>query len=237
MKRYLPILLAVIMTLSSCNHVREKVLQSYPNGKPMMVILEKGSKKDPTRVGERMYYESGQLQFEKKFSGKPEIPDGEWTYFFDNGQLFASADFSKKHDFGSNWVFFNRNGNPYYDGKLDSVFVTDMGTFGTPTTVVFCSGIHQDVIQFYSNFTVRSTERLTNEARNGRVYFYFPNGHTQVEANFVNGKEDGPYIVYRENGIPFYQGNYSQGERVGIWEFYNEEGELEHTIDYDKTSK
>lgn len=53
----------------------------------------------------------------------------------------------------------------------------------------------------------------------------------------MNGKEDGPYIVYRENGIPFYQGNYSQGERVGIWEFYNEEGELEHTIDYDKASK
>ncbi len=237
MKRLFPILLAVLMTLSSCNRVREEVMQKYPDGKPMITFLLKGSKKDPTRVGERMYYENGQLQFEKKFSGKPEMPDNEWSYYFDNGQLFASGDFSKNHEFGSNWTFFNRNGNPYYDGKLDSVYVTDLGMFGTPSTVVFCSGVHQDVVQFYSNYTVRSTERLTNGARSGRVYFYFPNGRTQVEANFDNGQEDGPYIVYRENGIPYYQGNYSHGERVGVWEFYDEEGNLAHTMDYNKAKK
>ena len=228
------LILAATLLATSCNPVREKVVQSYPNGKPMIVFLEKGDKKDPTRVGEKMFYENGQLQFEKTFSGKPEIPDGTWNYYFDNGQLFASGDFSKNHEYGSNWVFYNRNGGPYYDGILDSVYVNDLGMFGTPSTVVFCSGIHQDVIQFYSNYTVRSTERLTNNVRNGRVIFYFPNGNIQVEANFVNGQEDGPYIVYHDNGIPFYQGNYEQGKRTGIWEFYDKDGELNHTIDYSK---
>ena len=181
-----------------------------------------------------MYYENGQLQFEKKFTGKPEQPDGTWNYYFDNGQLFASADFTKNRQFGSDWVFFNRNGNSYYDGRLDSVYVTDMGMFGTPSTVVFCSGKHQDVIQFYSNYTVRSTERLTDQKRSGRVFFYFPNGQIQVEANFVDGLQNGPYIVYRENGIPFYQGTYAEGKRIGIWEFYDENGDLENTIDYSK---
>ena len=230
----IPIILLAITLLASCSHVREEVIQAYPNGNPMLVFLLKGSKNDPTRVGECMYYESGQLQFEKHFSGKPEIPDGTWNYYFDNGQLFATADFSKKHDYGSNWSFYNRNGGTYYDGKLDSVYVTDLGMFGTPSTVVFCSGKNKDVIQFYSNYTVRSTERLVNEARSGKVFFYFPNGNPQVEANFVNGLEDGPYIVYRENGIPYYQGNYEQGKRVGIWEFYDEKGELSNTIDYSK---
>jgi len=224
--------LAVMILVSACDPVREEVIQSYPSGKPMLVFLLKGNKKDPTRVGERMYYENGQLQFEKKFTGKPEIPDGTWNYYFDNGQLFATADFSSNHDYGSGWVFKNRNGGPYYDGKLDSVYVTDFGSFGTPSTVVFCSGPHRDVIQFYSNYTVRSTERLTNDARNGRVTFYFPNGNPQVEATFVNGIENGPYTVYRSNGIPYYQGNYSEGHRVGIWEFYDEQGNLENTIDY-----
>ena len=64
------------------------------------------------------------------------------------------------------------------------------------------------------------------------MFFYFPNGSPQVEANFKDGAEDGPYIVYRENGIPYYQGNYQQGQRVGIWEFYDEEGNLSRTIDY-----
>lgn len=226
------LILITLFTLSSC--VREEVIETYPNGKPMIVFLVKGGKKDPVRVGERMYYESGQLQFEKKFSGKPEVPDGEWRYFFDNGQLFASGDFSQKHDFGDGWKFFNRNGGHYYDGKLDSVFVSDMGMFGTPSTVVFCSGSHKDVIQFYSNFTVRSTERLTNDVRNGRVFFYHPNGNTQVEANFSNGLEEGTYIVYRDNGIPYYQGTYKEGKRVGNWEFYDEQGNLAQTVNYDK---
>lgn len=226
------ILLASTLMLPSCNRVREETIQSYPNGKPMLVFLVKGDKKSPVRVGERMYYENGQLQFEKTFSGQPEIPDGIWRYYFDNGQLFASGDFTKNHSFGSDWVFLNRNGQPYYDGQLDSVIVSDMGSLGTPSTVSFCSGKHQDVIQFYSNFTVRSTERLTDGVRNGKVFFYFPNGNPQVEANFTNGLEDGPYIVYRQNGIPFYQGNYQSGKRIGTWEFYDKEGNLENTLDY-----
>ena len=232
-KTLLPLLLAALLVVS-CNRVREQVVQTYPDGKPLLVFLVKGDKKSPVRVGERMYYENGQLQFEKTFSGMPEQPDGVWQYFFDNGQLFASGDFSSNHEFGSNWQFFNRNGGPYYDGKLDSVRVSDMGLLGTPATVVFCSGPHQDVIQFYSNYTVRSTERLTEGQRNGRVFFYFPNGNVQVEATFVDGQEDGPYIVYHQNGIPFYQGNFTKGQRTGIWEFYDEQGNLEHTIDYSK---
>ena len=231
------ILIAAIMLLSSCGRTREEVIQAYPNGNPMLVFLVKGDKKDPTRVGERMYYENGQLQFEKKFTGKPETPSGTWNYYFDNGQLFATADFSTRHDYGSHWAFYNRNGEPYYDGKLDSVYVTDLGMFGTPSTVVFCSGTHKDVIQFYSNYTVRSTERLTHDQRNGQVFFYFPNGNPQVEASFKEGVEDGPYIVYRDNGIPYYQGQYANGRRTGIWEFYDEEGNLARTVDYTSDSE
>lgn len=227
--------LTIIALMStSCNPVREKVVQSYPTGEPMLVILEKGKKEDPTRVGEKMYYQNGQLQMEKKFSGKPEVPDGIWTYYWDNGQLFASGDFTHNHQYGSNWVFYNRNGGPYYDGKLDSVAVLDLGMFGTPSTVSFYSGNNQDVVQFYSNYTVRSTERLSTNMRQGKVYFYYPNGNIQVEANFVNGLENGPYIVYHENGVPYYQGMYEQGKRVGIWEFYDKEGNLIEQKDYSK---
>lgn len=225
------IFLATLLA-SSCNRVREKVVQSYPSGEPMVVILEKGKKQNPTRVGEKMYYQNGQLQFEKKFSGKPEVPDGIWHYYWDNGQLFASGDFTQNHQFGSNWVFFNRGGGPYYDGQLDSAVVSDMGMFGTPSTVSFFSGNHQDVVQFYSNYTVRSTERLGGGLRQGKVYFYFPDGKIQVEASFVDGLQDGPYVVYHENGVPYYQGKYEHGKRVGIWEFYDKEGNLVERKDY-----
>lgn len=226
------LVLTTTLFFSGCRRVHEKVVQSYPDGTPMLVYLYKGSEKNPTRVGERMFYNDGTLQFEKKFSGKPEQPDGIWNYYFDNGQLFASGDFSHNHEYGSNWQFFNRNGGAYYDAKLDSVYVNDMGMFGTPSTVVFCSGANQDVIQFFSNFTVRSTERLTNGVRNGHIIFYYPGGKMQTEANFVNGVEEGEHIVYHENGVPYYRGMYSEGKRVGIWEFYDEDGELVETKEF-----
>ena len=194
MKRII-IILAATLLLNACGHVREEVIQTYPNGNPLLVFLVKGDKKDPTRVGERMYYERGQLQFEKHFTGKPEVPTGTWNYYFDNGQLFATADFSKRHDFGSQWKFYNRNGGSYYDGKLDSVYVSDLGMFGTPSTVVFCSDNHKDVIQFYSNFTVRSTERLV-------FRLYMPacmNGIISAGASsFPVTREDGALCAYRE---------------------------------------
>lgn len=226
------ILIFAALLMAACRPVHEKVVQTYPNGNKMLVYAYTGSEENPTRVAEYMYYEDGALQFEKHFTGKPEVPDGQWNYYFDNGQLFATADFSQHKEFGSRWEFYNRNGGSYYDGKLDSVYVSDLGMFGTPATVVFCSGIHQDVIQFYSNYTVRSTERLTNGSRNGRVIFYFPNGNPQVDAYYANGAEDGPYVVYHENGVPYYQGKYSQGKRTGVWEFYDEQGNLAYTRDF-----
>lgn len=230
-KIYAALLIGALLT-GACDQVRENVIQSYPTGEPMLVALETGKKETPTRVGEKMYYANGQLQFEKQFSGNPERPDGIWKYYWDNGQLFASGDFSHRHDYGSDWTFYNRNGGAYYDGPLDSAVVTNMGTYGTPSSVTFYSGNNQDVVQFYSNYTVRSTERHTNGQRNGKVFFYFPDGKIQVEATFVDGEEDGPYTVYHESGVPYYQGTYEKGQRVGIWEFYAPDGNLIQHKDY-----
>ena len=134
--------------------------------------------------------------------------------------------------FGHHSDIVYTHGGDYYDNTCDSVYVTDMGMFGTPSTVVFCSGHNQDVIQFYSNYTVRSTERITDGRRNGRVMFYYPNGNPQTEAYFVDGKEEGDYTVYYENGIPYYRGTYTGGQRTGVWEFYDREGNLADTNDF-----
>ena len=227
----LPIL-STLMIFTACHSTFDKVVQTYDNGQPMLVYTYTGSEEEPVLVAEHMYYENGQVQFEKLFSGRPEHPDGTWRYYFDNGQLFASADFSHGEQFGSDWQFFNRDGKAYYDAPLDSVYVTDLGMFGTPTTVVFCSGSNHDVIQFYSNYTVRSTERLVCGARHGRVMFYYPGGIPQTEAYFENGRENGSYTVFQPNGIPYYRGQYTDGRRTGTWEFYDEEGNLVNKVEY-----
>ena len=227
----------LLVFLASCSGTFDKVVQKYDNGQPMLVYTYKGSEKEPVLVAEHMYYEDGKVQFEKLFAGKPEQPDGVWHYYFDNGQLFASADFSQNKQFGSDWQFFNREGKPWYPGEFDSVYVTDLGMFGTPTTVVFCSGVNHDVVQFFSNYTVRSTERLVNGMREGRVIFYYPGGSPQTEGFYEKGVENGTYTVFRSNGVPYYRGQYTAGERTGIWEFYDEEGNLATTKDYGRPTR
>ena len=224
----------VFVIFTSCGKTFDKVVQSYDNGAPLLVYTYTGSEKEPVLVAEHMYYEDGQVQFEKHFKGQPEQPDGEWKYYFDNGQIFASADFTHERQFGRGWQFFNREGQPWYEGPLDSVYVTDLGMFGTPTTVVFCSGANHDVVQFYSNYTVRSTERLVNGMREGRVVFYYPGGMIQTEAYFEHGVENGSYTVYQSNGIPYYRGQYTNGQRTGTWEFYDNEGNLAHTQNFNQ---
>ena len=79
-------------------------------------------------------------------------------------------------------------------------------------------------------------QHIITVRRNGKEQMIIINGNPQVEANFAEGLEDGPYTVYRENGVPYYQGTYSKGQRVGIWEFYDEEGNLDNTVDYSAKS-
>ena len=230
--KILPLILPLFL-LAACSGTFDRVVQSYDNGNPLLVYTYRGSEKNPQLISEHMYYDDGQLQFEKLFSSKDEQPDGTWHYYFDNGQLFASADFTSNRQFGSSWQFFDRDGNPWYKETLDSVYVTDLGMFGTPTTVVFCSGQNRDIIQFYSNYTVRSSERLVNGLRQGRVIFYYPGGLPQTEAFFEKGVENGPYTVYQTNGIPYYRGQYTNGQRTGTWEFYDEQGNLATTQTYE----
>ena len=45
----LTILVAASMLLGSCDKVRKEVVQTYENGKPMLVYLVKGKKDNPTR--------------------------------------------------------------------------------------------------------------------------------------------------------------------------------------------
>jgi len=237
----------LLVSFASCSGTFDKVVQNYDNGNPMLVYTYKGSEKEPILVAEHMYYEDGQMQFEKLFTGNNATPDGTWKYYYDNGQLFASADFSNERQYGEGWQFFNREGKPWYetaggsnvggDSGLDSVYVTDLGMFGTPTTVVFCSGANKDVVQFYSNYTVRSTERLVGGLREGRVAFYYPGGNPQTEGFYEKGVENGPYTVFRPNGIPYYRGQYTDGQRTGIWEFYDEEGNLSTTQDYGRPTR
>lgn len=214
--------------LFACNDSKEfeQVMSTYPDGTNQLVFTMKGNGKNAVKTAERMYYNNGQLQYEKFFSGKDVHLDGQCRYYYPTGELFASGDYSRNHVTGADWQLLDLQGNTYLQGDYDSLTISEYSEFGTPATVVFHQGNTKFFYQFYSNCALRSSGKSIDGKREGRWLFYHPNGLLQTEASFTGGRENGKYTVYRDNGIPYYCGIYENGRRTGEWEFYDDEGNI-----------
>ena len=225
--------LAIAAFAVSCHRPYDTVFSTYPNGSPKLVFTVIDGKGDKLiRVGEKMYYENGNIMYEKHF--KDDKPTGEWRYCYDNGQLHTSGSFSTgdSSDYGSGWQFYNRDGKEFVT-TYDSMKVLQYTTDHRPLSVTYYVGDTEIRYQFNDNYTVNAHGTVINGQKEGLWEFYYANGQKMLEARYVDGVENGLYISYRENGIPYFRGIYINGKRANIWEFYDEEGNLAGTKDFD----
>lgn len=234
MKRILLLSLVVLLACGACDNSRDQVISQWPDGSPQLVFRVKGSKDNPTKIGERRYYENGKLQYEKHFSRKESTPCGDWLFYYVNGKKFAEGNFDGNHTTGDNWQFYSREGKAFITNTYDSMRVVEMSELGTPATVNYFSQQECTTYQFFSDGSLRCQGTTRNGLREGRWVFFHPNGLVQTEAEFVGGREEGVYIVNRENGIPYFRGQYHEGKRCGVWEFYDDEAHLVETKNFDE---
>ena len=66
---------------------------------------------------------------------------------------------------------------------------------------------------------------------------YFPNGNSEYEAEFINGKLDGISRVWLENGSLTSESEYSNGYPHGIWTAYHPNGSLMSKTNYEYGKK
>ncbi len=232
MKKIILTLLPILL-LASCNPTQEEVVLTYANGNPELVYLVKGKDDNRHIVGEKMYYENGQLRADKHFSTKDEQPEGTWHYYYSDGTTFAQGEFDATHPLGSHWQFFKKDSQPYHTAPCDSLVVLELNAKQMPATVAYYTGDSASIYKFYEDYSLQSEGLLLNNQRHGKWFYYYPDGTIQVEATFINGIENGAYKCFRENGIPIYLGYYINGKRANIWEFYDMEGNLSGTKNFD----
>lgn len=209
------------MIAVSCGHkLEQKVVETYPNGDPMVVqeIV------DSMVVAETRYYENGNVQYTKHYD-KNANPDGQWEFNYPTGTPFATCDFTQKAD-APQWMIYDRDGAPYYKDDFDSMKVVELGIFDTPATLVYYKDRIQTELQFFSNGLLRCMGTWADSKRDGIWTYYHPTGQKQTEANFKSGLRDGQYTVYYETGIPMYIGQYKMDQPTGTWEFYDADGGL-----------
>lgn len=233
-KQYsLPFLVAALLLVGACNRPYEKVYATYDNGNPKLVFtLVDNRDGNPDRIGEKSYYEDGQLRYEKHF--KEGRPSGEWTFYYANGKMHAKGTFNTNDTMGTDWKFYNDKGEDFYQEDYDSMRVLDFTADHRPLSVAYYKGDEEMRFQFNDNFTLNTKGMVKGGAKEGRWEFYYADGTLRMEAVYSHDLRNGAYNSYRENGIPYFRGFYINDQRANIWEFYDEAGNLAGRQDYDK---
>lgn len=232
MKRTLLLCLIAALVAAACNRPHDEVFSTYPNGaKKLVFTVIDISSNEKERVGEKMYYDNGNLMYEKHFKG--DKPTGIWQYFYPNGNLHAKGDFSRNDSIGSDWQFLNEQGENFYPGEYDSLVVIELTADHRPLSIAYCKDDEMHCYQFNENYTIHTTGTIKAGLKEGRWEFFYANGQKMLEATFIGGVENGRYNAYRENGKPYLLGFYINGKRANVWEIYDEEGNLVKRENYD----
>jgi len=79
--------------------------------------------------------------------------------------------------------------------------------------------------------TLNETEWL-NGKLNGIGREFYPSGEKKSETRYLDGKRQGGSSVYFETGKIQIEGKYDNDQYAGTWKFYNPEGTIKFQLEY-----
>ena len=108
---------------------------------------------------------------------------------------------------------------------------------GTPKIVRYYKGEGKEKTMvkeafFYQDGTTRMEGEYLHGVKHGRWISYYEDGTKWSEGYYADGINNGSTKTWHENGRQYYRGFYKNGERSGIWKFWGEDGEFVKEIDY-----
>ncbi len=97
--------------------------------------------------------------------------------------------------------------------------------------VVIKNGIYTEFYPGKKAIKFRGPQNTSGQ-RNGRWYFYAPNGDEQSSTEYTDGKKNGFIFVRYPNGAMRYTGEYTNDTPSGLWRFYKEDGTIDQEKNY-----
>jgi len=177
----------------------------------------------------QFFYPNGQISSEGIIrNGKP---DGYWKTYYVTG-IIKSEGLRTNFQLDSTWVFYNQFGE--IKEKINYKYGKRNGY-----TFIYNTDASQPV--------VISKELYVNDKKEGKAYYYYPNGNLKEEISYVNGKKQGRGREYDEKGnvitIFEYHNNYliarqrinrsdEQGRKQGTWMVFYPSGKVNKELNY-----
>jgi len=126
MKR-LVVLFSIAMLMSCGSKRQEVVEQTFPNGKPKIVMIYEGSDEQRKLLEQKSYYIGGQIEVEVAFDENAKR-NGNWIYYYENGNKWSECEYSSGVRNGRIATYFE-NGNKRYEGTYAEEKQTGRWTF------------------------------------------------------------------------------------------------------------
>ncbi len=211
----------ISLIMFSCSKGEKKVVASYEDGKPFIVEYLKTKDGKKVKTYEEHFYNNGKLRLEGKFDNKNK--SGIWKYYFEDGTLFAQADYSKNKN-GEDWqILFDKDS--VLINKSDKIIAIAFSNEGTPVSVRIKKDDKREVFyRFFNSFKIMERVNLKGNIPQGEAMSWHENGNINSIHYYIDGMQDSTYTVYAENGQKIISGKFNKGNRIGKWEYFSSEG-------------
>jgi len=206
----IPLALFSQVNQTDANGMRQGSWQkTWPNGR----MMYKGQFKDDKPVGEwTRYYEGGQIKARIRYC---ENSDSAYTRLFNNdGEKLAEGVYVDKKREG-NWIFYS-NGQ-----KIAEETYADGLKHGVSKT-------------YYPTGELFEMSDWQNGKQDGNHRVFFKNGKPYMQCKYADGKRNGLCLSYFKNGRIEMEAHYNNNLRDGEWKFYSEQGDSLYSLKYDQ---
>ena len=186
---------------------RETIKEKYEDDKTLRVKREVAHYSDNNFTADgkyKEYHPNSKPFVEGQFTeGRQQ---GEWTYYFDNGQINRKAVYKDGKPDGS-WEIYRADGKlaakrSFKDGLRDGEWITYDDTGKTP----------------------QIEERYVKGKEDGTWKIYFPSGKVKQQVGFKEGKRNGASTEWNEKGDKLQEAVYVDGKLEGAATRYLPEG-------------
>ena len=197
----------------------------FKNGK----VIEKGIVlKSGIKNGNWNYfYENGQLKSEGKYNNG--IKEGVWIYYYTNGLINQKGLYTDGKADGE-WNWYYENGNILRNEKYLEGYQEGILTEYSDSGIVISKGEYIEGIKegkwFYEVGDHKEIGSYKNDMLVGEWIYYYKNKVIMFRGSFQNNLAIGRHNFWYENGVLKKFGNYSFGREIGDWYYYNSSGIL-----------
>jgi antitoxin component YwqK of YwqJK toxin-antitoxin module len=112
------IFLLAIVVLASCGKkYEERIIETYPDGKPKRVQYFTAVPENSYKAREVVYYQNGKKKMDGAYNADNK-KHGKWTYWREDGKVWSEGYFFEGKDDGMRKTW-HENGKKHYQGKYD----------------------------------------------------------------------------------------------------------------------